>query len=304
LKKRHLFIVAFLLCVLTLSYFTALITVQVNGAASDAKILSHTWYQAPTNELAMYEGDLIVVGELQNVGTTNIFSVYVVGSAYIGDVEVARVSRQVFGNNLLPGQKAPFYLDFAPGTILIENLEDWADVTNVHVTVGHLVNSADSMYQGLTVSSEGDYRSGVYTVVGKVENVGTQSIGDVRVITTFYNADGKVVSLNYTEVFPDKFEPAASKIFTATPVDYYSGDIASYSILIQSTIQQPVGTNPTNNPSNTKNPSNSATAPATTTAPKSSFELTRTTIIVIVVIILSIISIAAVLIMSNRKKHK
>jgi hypothetical protein len=160
------------------------------------------------------------------------------------------------------------------------------------------------MYQDLTVSSEGDYRSGVYTVVGKVENVGTKTIGDVRVITTFYNADGKVVSLNYTQVFSDKLEPNTSKTFTATPVDYYSGDITSYNTLIQSTIQQPDGTNPTNSPSNTKAPSNSATPPTTTTSPKPSLELTRTTITLIVVIILAITSIAVVLVMYKRKKTR
>jgi hypothetical protein len=271
----------------------------VNGASSDAKILSYSWYQAPTNELATYVGDLIVVGELQNVGTTNIFSVYVVGSAYIGNVEVASVSKQVFGNNLLPEQKAPFYIDFVPASILIDDLEDWADVTDVKVTVGHLVNTDKSMYQGLTAPSEGGYRSNVYTVIGKVENIGTESIGDVRVITTFYNAAGKVVSLNYTEIFSDKIAPGASKTFTATPVDYYTGDISSYSLLIQSTIQQPDGTNPSNNPSNTKNPSNSATAPSTVPAPKTGI---NTLLIIIIVTILAIASIGAVLVMYKRRK--
>jgi hypothetical protein len=201
----------------------------------------------------------------------------------------------------MPGQKAPFYIDFFPTTIIVDDLADWADVTNVKVTVGHLVNSDKSMYQGLTVPSEGGYRSGVYTVVGKVENVGTETIGDVRVITTFYDASGKVVSLNYTEVFSDKIAPGTSKTFTATPIDHYSGDnIANYDILVQSTIQQPDGTNPTNNPSNTKRPTNSATAP--TASPKLSFELTRTTIIIIIVTILAIASIAIVLVTYKRRK--
>jgi len=302
LKKRSIFI-TLLLCVLTLNCFTALTITQTNGASSDAKILSYSWYQAPTNDLATYVGDLIVVGELQNVGTSNIFSVYVVGSAYIDGVEVARESRQVFGNNLLPGQKAPFYLDFVPKTILVDDLVDWADVTDVKVTVGYLVNTDKSMYQGLTVSSDGGYRSDVYTVVGKVENVGTESIGNVRLVTTFYNAEGTVVSLNYTDVFPDKIAPGSSKLFTATPVDYYSGnDITHYEILVQSTIQQPDDTSSSNS-SNTNAPSTSATSPARTSTPSSNNALTRTTIILIIVVILAIVSAGAVLVMYNRRKH-
>ncbi|MDR2707461.1 MAG: FxLYD domain-containing protein [Nitrososphaerota archaeon] len=306
MKKQSL-LLTFMLCVLTLTCFTALTLVPVNGASSDAKILSYSWYQAPTNELAAYVGDLIVVGELQNVGSTNIFYVYVAGSAYIGDEKVASGSWQVFGNNLLPGQKAPFYLDFVPSTIFVDDFEDWADVTDVKVTVGYLANTDKSMYQGLTVSSEGAYRSGVYTVVGKFENVGTESVGDVRVITTFYNAAGTVVSLNYTDVFSENIAPGISKNFVATPVDYYSGDIASYDTLIQSTIQQPDGTI-TTNPSNTKAPSTSTTAPQNTQSSSSSssnsFIGSHRTILIIIVILVAITSIGVILVLTNRDKHK
>jgi len=49
---------------------------------------------------------------------------------------------------LLPGEKAPFYLDFVLESILIDNLKNWADVTNVAVIVGYLANTDKSMYQG------------------------------------------------------------------------------------------------------------------------------------------------------------
>ena len=292
------------MCTLTLTCFISLSSVQVNGAPSGAaKILSHSWYQAPTNEIAAYVGDLIVVGELQNTGTTNIFSVYVEGTAYIGNVAVAFCSRQVFGNNLLPDQKAPFYLDFVPSTILVDDFEDWADVTDVKVTVGYLVPTDKSMYQGLNAPSEGGYRSGVYTVVGKVENVGTEKIGDVRVVTTFYNAEGTVVGLNYTDVFSNKIAPGSSTNFVATPVDHYTGEIASYSILVQSTIQHPDGTNPSN-PSNTNSPSTSKTAsPNTTPTATTGFGTTRI-ILIIVIVLVSITAIGVILVISKRNKYK
>ena len=58
--KKQLLFTTFLLCALTLTVFTALVPIQVYGASTDAKILSYSWYQAPTNDLAAYVGDLIL----------------------------------------------------------------------------------------------------------------------------------------------------------------------------------------------------------------------------------------------------
>jgi hypothetical protein len=165
MKKQLLTII--LLCALTLTSFTALTMAPVNADSSDAEILSYTWYAAPNNNLATYAGDLVVVGELQNVGTTNIFAVNVIATAFINDTEVAYASRQVYGNNLQPGQKAPFYLDFIPDS-LTGDLSWVANVTNVVVYTGYLENTDLDMYQGLTVTSQNQTSSGVYQIIGSV----------------------------------------------------------------------------------------------------------------------------------------
>jgi hypothetical protein len=142
----------------------------------------------------------------------------------------------------------------------------------------------------------------VYTLVGKVENVGTESVDNVRVITTFYNAAGTVVSLNYTDASLDDIKPGFSKTFTVTPVDYYSrNDIESYAILVQSSIQYNDST-PTN-PSNTNTPTNSALAPTSTATTTADIELTKSTIICIIVLFFSIVSVFTILVLRTRKKH-
>ena len=81
---------------------------------SDAKILSYSWYVAPaTSTQAQYIGDLIVVGEVQNVGTNTLGSVIVAGSAYnsTGGL-LASSETAVYDYYLFPGPKSSFLLRF------------------------------------------------------------------------------------------------------------------------------------------------------------------------------------------------
>ena len=57
---------------------------RVKADASEAKILSYSWYVAPANTAsqAQYAGDLIVIGEVQNIGTNTIGNVAIGADAY------------------------------------------------------------------------------------------------------------------------------------------------------------------------------------------------------------------------------
>jgi hypothetical protein len=311
LRKQLLFAV-FLLCVLTLTSFTALTSIQVNGALSDAKILRHSRYIIEADDgdddTEPTIGALVVVGELQNVGATNIYRVYVVGFARINGVEVARsVPQLVFGNNLNPGQKAPFYIKFGPENILLDiNDLAWEDVTDVTVSISSLANTDKSMYPDLTVSSEG-YTSdnGVYTVDGTVKNVGTGTIGDVRVITTFYNSAGTVVSLNYTNVLSNSLSSGSSKVFTATPIEVYPGidTITSYATLVQSTVEPPDSPSTSDSPNinPTPTPTNTFPSPTATQTPKG-ITLSYSTIIIIATI-LAVVFICMTFALIAHRKH-
>ena len=65
--------------------------------------------------MASDPGDLIVVGEIQNIGTSTIQSVVVIGWVYdTNNTELAETTVPCIGYYLLPGQKAPFYMEFTP----------------------------------------------------------------------------------------------------------------------------------------------------------------------------------------------
>ena len=64
-------ITAVILVALILAAFNALSAPRVKAQTSEAKVLSYTWYAAPADTtLAEYVGDLVAVGEIQNVGST------------------------------------------------------------------------------------------------------------------------------------------------------------------------------------------------------------------------------------------
>lgn len=263
LKKT---ISVFILVVLTLAAFDVLTAPGVRADSPEAKILNYTWYVAPAGTvISEYIGDLVAVGEAQNVGSNTIGLLYVTGVAYdstgtvLGSNEV-----QVFSNNLLPGQKAPFYIDFPPETSVSQDQSWVANVTNVVVSVGYVSHTNVTQNSGLVISEGTSYvdPSGTYTVAGYVQNSGSETAGYVLVVTTFYNASGNVVSLNYTNYLSTSLSPGASVPFIATPTDnsaLLSSEITNYSLLIQS---QPVTTSatPTPTPTPSELPTSSPTA--------------------------------------------
>jgi len=299
MKKQILTIL--ILCALTLTSFSALSPMEVNAAASDGSVLSYTWHVSTADEKAVNVGSLVVIGEMQNVGTTNILYAYVTARAFVNDTEVALAQRQPYGNNLKPQQKAPFYLEFLPAESITSDLSWVSNVTDVVVQVTYAVNTDLDMYQGLTVSSTSQTSSsGLYTVVGAVKNEGSETIGDVRVVTTFYNSNGTVVSLNYTEVLSTALSPGASVNFVATPVAASSaGEIASYATLVQSTIKVP---DTTTAPTSTPTPTSTGTPPSTTTpTPTSDQESQDYTLIIAVAVVLVVVVLAAVVLLTRKK---
>jgi hypothetical protein len=242
LKKILIALVLVILIVSSVSLFSA---PHVKADTSEAQILSYSWYVAPsTTTQAQYIGDLIVVGEVQNTGTNTLGNVVVGAEAYndsggfVGSAQFA-----AYATYLAPGQKAPFYLDFAPDITTDPTTfdQDWASsVTNVTVRVLYAIDSSQTQYSGLTIpagSVSNSTTTGAYKVTGTVQNTDDQITGRVWVITTFYNASGTVVGLNYTNYISQSILPGKSATFSATPVDntaQLSSSITSYNILIQS----------------------------------------------------------------------
>ena len=222
---------------------------------SDVKILSYSTYVSPADSYTSYAGDLIVVGEIQNQGTEVFNLPQITAVAYTADgTALASTGNSAYVKDLLPGQKAPFYIDFTVdstdpngnysgtlGWIAVFDhvqLSLWAEATN------------DTMYRGVTVQAKTSYTvNGVYSVTGYLQNTGSNLTGNVWAVTTFYNSTGGVVAANYTQFLTHSMAPNASLPFTATPMDNtaaLSGEIASYSVIVQNMdYQPPASTTPT-----------------------------------------------------------
>ena len=84
-----------------------------------------------------YTGDLVAVGEVQNNGTTAFSSILVYGAAYNSSgYAVCTSDTEVIGlPELLPGQKAPFYMDFTPENSVTHTNYRVPTVTNVTLWV-------------------------------------------------------------------------------------------------------------------------------------------------------------------------
>ena len=179
---------------------------------------------------------------------------------------------QAFGNYLTPGQIAPFYLDFTPDNVANANPNWVSTITNVNLAVTYADDSNITMYSGLTIPAGGISASlssaGVYTLKGFVQNSGTQLTGNVWVVTTFYNASGAVVSMNYTNYISNSLALEAKASFVATPMDntpQMSSSITNYSVLIQS------------DPLSTSTPTPTLTPIPTLPSPSLSFECVSST---------------------------
>ena len=302
LKKTLAFAI---LVVLALASFNFLTLPHVNAQTSEAQVLSYSWYTAPsTTTTAEYINDLIAVGEVQNTGSNTIGAVWVIGQAYDSNgTLLASAEGRSMVTNLAPNQKAPFYLDFTPENSVTQDQSWVPNVTSVTVSVATITNATDTQYAGLTTSNlNGANNGGTYTVDGRIQNTGTQSVGDVAVVSTFYNANGTVVALGFSDLGV-ALAPGESTTFAMTPWDdtgTLSSEIASYSILVQSTPITPAATpeptatpttQPTSSPSGTSNPTQN---PGSTE--------TIATYVLVIVVVGAVVAVVAVFLFLRRQE--
>ncbi len=87
---------------------------NVKAQSSEVTVITYSQYVAPsTATIALAPGDLIVVGEVRNIGANIVDNVTVQGTALGANGQtLAITSSQAFVYYMAPGQKAPFYLDF------------------------------------------------------------------------------------------------------------------------------------------------------------------------------------------------
>jgi hypothetical protein len=272
---------------------------QVSSQPENIKVLSYSWYVDAI-------GSFDVVGEVQNVGPNTIESVVLGGIIYTMDGKDQAYSNPTFVhvNCLLPQQKAAFFMEFNPQASVTGDLS-WLSlgVDRVDFTVLSANVTSNYRYPYVTVqsSSGASDAEGTYWASGSVENSGTQTATNIRVIGTFYNASGTVVAVGYTEYLtPASLNPSSVASFKVGAFDYDETvvsperRISSYSLLIQ--VEKPLlsGTPPSLPPSNsTSTTPPSGSGSSSTIAP----DMQYIAVIVIVVLVLA----GTILVVSKRK---
>lgn len=322
MKKTAAIVILF---ILVLSTFAALATPHVKAQqTTEAVIKSYSWYTAPADtflalEEGGYAGDLIAVGEVQNTGTTTLGDIIVGGEAYnSSNGMVCSSETPVLATPLLPGQIAPFYMDFDAADLTTDSQAWVSTVTNVTLSIIIADATNQTVYTDLTATSvTGFDNNGVYTITGNVQNNGTQTPSNVFVWATYYNAAGTVIGLNYTDYLTPNPAPGDIAPFTATPADNsaspihsgtvtetdLSNSVKSYSLLIESTPPSSTssGSNPTPTPSPTQSASSPTPTPTSSSTQKSAKSLETYGAIAAVVIIAVVLVVFA---LSRTRRRK
>jgi hypothetical protein len=307
--------VYFLVALLMLS--VGLISVpKAHSQTQNVKILSHSWY-------VDQEGILDVVGEIRNVGNTTLSQVYLTGSVYAGTTDLDDSACQAYVSDLIPGQSAPFYIEFYEPQGGTSDYWDPSYHYTIYLNVAQANATNSYQYQGLTITSHtgsigtfGNF-TGVYLVNGEVKNTGNQAATNVYIVGTFYNSTGGVVAVGYTNYLtPTVLEPSQSTTFQVAAFDLNQSQVPasmkiySYQLLVQTQAPILTGTPPnsTSNVGNaTSTTSPTSTASSSTQSPgnqKSSSIVTTIAIVVIVVVVLAIAATAAMLMLKRNRSHK
>jgi hypothetical protein len=194
---------------------------------------------------------------------------------------------------MAPGQRAPFYLDFTAQSSQTQDLTWIPSVSQVVFTFPSVVHANTRQYSDAKVVHEINYtdNSGLYVIRGIVENDGGLVDQNPWVVTTFYNASGSVIGLNYTNFLTDTLSPNGGVPFYATPVDndtQLTSQIVSYAFQVDSlTLTNSSTSSPTSTPTSSGSASPAGQIPILP--------------IVIVVVLVAVALVALMLFRSRRK---
>jgi hypothetical protein len=291
LKKSVLSVIVLLVV------FTISITFvpSVKSQVESVEILDYSYY------IDMF-GNLIVVGEVQNIGTKVLSYVDIAGRITGSDGSQAQWENRVLGLYLLPQQKAPFYLQFSSQSTYFGS---WfgIDIVNVELVAYKAPETTKYQYQNVIVTThQGSANSvGEYWVNGELKNTGTQTAGNITIVATYYNSSGVPIAFGGTNRI-STLSPNATKTFKVGAFDLNQTEvsldkkISGYSLLVQAESPLSEGTVPTASsaPAGTSEPTNSAS---------SSGNDLNTTNIVIVVVVIAVAAVVLLLISKSRKKE-
>jgi hypothetical protein len=261
--------VALSVILLGIFLFSLMVTPLSNGQTSSIKATNYTWYTDSA-------GFLDVVGEIENVGTTTYTSVDLTATMTTTTGTTQTAQAMAFINDMLPNQKAPFYMSFYlqadQTTGIVPSVADVkVSVTQAPTTTNYLYQDVKVISQQNSIDTTADNK-GSFWVTGTVQNTGSQTATGVRVLGTFYDSNGKVVAYggyDGTDPLSASLAPSAKADFKFGAYDYNQSvvpsaqRIVSYVILVQVAGPELSGTAPQITPA----PTIAGTVPPSTTEP-------------------------------------
>jgi len=298
-------------CVALLLFSIGLVIVpKTYSQTADVKVVNYSYYVDS-------EGYLDVVGLVQNVGPNTISSVSLTGTIIgTGGADAGDSGTQVWVSDLLPQQKAPFYMEFvSPNTA---SSTTWYDViqagelSSIRLNVASANATSNYQYQGLTItSSKGSIGTtagytGAYVVNGVIKNTGDQTATNLTVVGAFFNSTGSVIGVGYTDYLsPIALTPGNTTTFEIAALDLNQSvvpaalQIKSYQLLVQT--QGPIlqGAAPVASPqaTGTTGPTDTPTTPASSSNAKSN--ISSILPIAVAIVIAIVIAAAAIVVVKQ-----
>ncbi len=307
-----------MVCLLVLLAVCSLSLTLVPTALSQAdsiKVLSYTWYVDSIDYLT-------VVGEVQNVGINTVDSVLLTGTATASDGTIVGSTTQAYAINLVPQQKAPFYMEFPPSEAIGN---DWysAGVSGVNIVVRVANATANYQYPDVKITNKqasigsGSTDKGVYWVNGEIKNTGSQTAQNIRVIGTFYNASGAVVAVGgyINDVVAASLAPSATATFKFGAFDINQTGIPSdrkitdYSLVVL--VEEPIlqGTPPSiapttpASPATSQSPSDTSTSTSTQPSGSNPTGSLPSQWIYAIVVVVAVVAVATALLLLKKRSH-
>jgi hypothetical protein len=170
----------------------------------------------------------VVVGEVQNTGTTNVGFVKLKATYYDSDGQVYASDEALMQMNvLLPGEKSPFTFTSHTGT----------EVERYRLELAEFRETDTQPHTDLEIISHSSEVDGYCHVIGELKNTGATDATSAEIVATFYGADGEVVAVGLLGTTVGALGPGQTVSFDVQAYpDEATPEIASYVLQAQSAL--------------------------------------------------------------------
>jgi len=170
-------------------------------------------------------GDILILGEMINVSRVVKTNIQITFNFYdASGAEIDYIIIPAYAGYLREKAFLPFY-------IIYENRHKYIDIARVKIGVNY--NNYKESLTGNPVVTIGSffYRENKLIIKGSVENIGQNSIEDLKLFLTLYDFKNKVVSIKQCFLARDKLEELGKEEFEVNVLlDEYLKDFTHYHI--------------------------------------------------------------------------